>query len=211
MHASFRPTAAAALALLGCAACVEIAAPTLGGDYRAVLDTPFSTEGAALVELHGDAIRAVSAPDRVLAAAATSDTSVRVLVMNNPRSFNGAPISFIVTVDAGQRAPSAGVHSVASPVNGLRDFPGAYGMNFTRASAAPSAQRAPGDAAAQEEPPYTFAELAAPFLGGAPLAPEVQAELDDAGNVNGVYDIGDLRAYLFAEPEAIPAPSSWTR
>ena len=210
MHASFRTTAAAALALLGCAGCVEIAAPTIGGDYRGVLDTPFSTEGAALFELHGPGIRALSAPGRVLIAHATSDTSVRVMVMNDPRSLRGGPVSFVVTVDPGQVPPSATIEAVASPLNEARDFLGAFGMRFTRSTGpAPGGGSPPPPPG--EEAPYTFAELAAQFFGGEPLPAQARGDLDLAGNGNGAYDLGDLRAYLLREPQEIPNTSSWTR
>ena len=210
MPASFRTTAAAVLALLGCAACVEIATPTIGGDYRGVLDTPFSTEGAALFELHGPGIRGLSAPGRVLIAQATSDTSVRVMVMNDPRSLRGGPVSFVVTVDEGQVPPTGTIEAVASPTNEARDFLGAFGMRFTRSTGAIPDPGTPPPPPG-EEAPYTFAELAAPFFGGEPLPAEARGDLDLAGNVNGVYDLGDLRAYLLREPQEIPATTAWTR
>jgi hypothetical protein len=49
--------------------------------------------------------------------------------------------------------------------------------------------------------------LAQPFLGGTsvpPLAPADTAELDHLGNFNGRYDIGDVRLFLYNNPQLIP-------
>ena len=52
------------------------------------------------------------------------------------------------------------------------------------------------------EPTFTIPTLVAPFLGDgtAPTALEARF-LDRAGNGNGRYDVGDLRAWLLANPE----------
>ena len=53
----------------------------------------------------------------------------------------------------------------------------------------------------------SLARLAQPFMGGTSQAPLTQAELaelDLLGNRNGKYDIGDVRLYLYAQPQLIP-------
>ncbi|MGH7754401.1 MAG: Ig domain-containing protein, partial [Gemmatimonadales bacterium] len=48
-------------------------------------------------------------------------------------------------------------------------------------------------------PTLTVTDATEHFLGAAPLPLEVQRFLDFAGNRNGRYDVGDLRAYLRAQ------------
>jgi len=65
-------------------------------------------------------------------------------------------------------------------------------------------------------PAIALARLLAPLLrdGAPPLADAERAYLDRAGNANGAYDVGDLRAYLLANPaaalSAITAPRAPT-
>jgi hypothetical protein len=52
----------------------------------------------------------------------------------------------------------------------------------------------------------SLAALAAPFLGAgvdAGPTPEQRVFLDGVGNQNGLYDLGDLRAFLRAYPTAL--------
>lgn len=60
--------------------------------------------------------------------------------------------------------------------------------------------------AALEISQLSLARLARPFIGGtaAPLTAQDQQELDQMGNRNGVYDIGDVRLVLNAHPGLIP-------
>ncbi len=62
-------------------------------------------------------------------------------------------------------------------------------------------------AAALQISELSLARLARPFIGGtaAPLTPQDVAELDQTGNRNGVYDIGDVRLLMLAHPQLIPA------
>lgn len=53
----------------------------------------------------------------------------------------------------------------------------------------------------------SMARLSQPFMGGTsqePLTEEEMAELDILGNRNGRYDIGDVRLYLYQQPQLIP-------
>lgn len=209
MHRSLPRAACAALLLLG--GCNESTAPIPGGEYRGVLESPFSAEGAALIELTHVDLRSVSAPGRILVARGVSERTVRVLILDPPRNQHGGPITFVVRMAEGAAPPAAEVLAVAAPDNRARDFTGGYAVRFTRrsADAALPAELGPG---AGEPGPVPLARLVAPlFPGGRPLHPEEQARVDVLGNGNGVFDLGDVRGYLFWYPSQIPVPAPWTR
>lgn len=207
--------AALALPLLG--ACVEVTEPRLGGDYLGSVQSPNSAEGVALLNLTRAGVQSLSAPGRVLVGRAIGADSVRVLVINDPSKFIGGPISFIARMAEGQRPPGGEVLQAAGPANRHRLTVSDYRVHFTRAQvpqAGLSALRAPagGPALAVDENAISFQRAAGVFLGDAQqaLTAEERQWLDQAGNGNGGYDVGDLRAFLFRHPARVPTTSSWT-
>lgn len=52
----------------------------------------------------------------------------------------------------------------------------------------------------------SLARMARPLIGGsaAPLTQQELLELDQMGNRDGSYDVGDIRHVLYAHPELIP-------
>ncbi|HEX6040046.1 hypothetical protein, partial [Longimicrobium sp.] len=77
-----------------------------------------------------------------------------------------------------------------------------------------SASFAPGDgpAWAVDEAAITFERAVGIFFGNAQqaLTLEERQYMDQQANGDGVYDLGDLRAFLGRNPAKIPASSSWT-
>lgn len=65
---------------------------------------------------------------------------------------------------------------------------------------------AAGTTAAVQVSELSVGRMAQPFVGGtaAPLSAEDRRELDQMGNRDGAYDIGDVRHILYAHPELIP-------
>ena len=203
-----RTAAALALALL--AACAEGTTPELGGEYLGQLDSPFSIEGAAVIELHGPDLRAVTSPGRILAARGMTEETLRIVVINPPTNQAGGPIAFRVRMAEGAVPPTATVIAVAGARNERRDFVGGYAVRFTRlpedAAGAPPVPRT------GVMGPITFDRLVAPFFpGGLPLHPEEARVADVTGNSNQVYDLGDARGYLRQYPGTIPPEFSWFR
>lgn len=214
-----RRPARMALALLLAAGCAGSTQPEIGGEYLAVLDSPFNAEGAALLELTSPDLRAVSAPGRVLVARGTTERTLRILVINRPNSQAGGPVSFRVRMADGAPPPEVAVLAVSGPLNDARDFVGGYAVYFSRLDpSASSASLAAGGAGLEREPepqltpPIPFARLVAPlFPGGLPLTiPEIQIA-DRVGNSNNAYDLGDVRGYLGIYTAAIPPERPWTR
>jgi hypothetical protein len=211
MHIT-RPIARAArlLPALLLAACHAGTEPELGGEYLASLDSPFSVEGAALIELTSADLRSISAPGRVLLVRGVTERTVRVLVMNPPRTFSGGPINLVVRVTDGAMPPVAEVLAVSGANDLPRDFTGGYAVRFTRhepTGAPPVFTPPPGPGGR-----VPLVRLVAPFFpGGNPLDPEEQLHVDLYGNSNGAFDFGDLRAYLFYHPGEIPPPLVWSR
>jgi hypothetical protein len=211
MHITRRiPRAARLLPVLLLAACHGGTEPDLGGEYLGSLDSPFSTEGAALIELTSEDLRAISAPGRVLMVKGVTERTVRILVMNPPRTFVGGPINFVVRMTDGAVPPVAEVLAVSSSDNLPRDFTGGYAVRFTRHAppgATPVVPPATGPAAR-----VPLVRLVAPFFpGGRPLDPEEGVHVDLYGNRNGIFDFGDVRGYLFYHPDEIPPPLIWSR
>ncbi|HLM69563.1 MAG TPA: hypothetical protein VK358_18620, partial [Longimicrobium sp.] len=154
----------------------------------------------------------ISAPGRILVARGVTERTVRVLILNPPRNQSGGPISFVVRMAGGAGPPRAEVLAVAGPQNQDRAFPGTFGVRFNR--------REDDGYALPPIPPSTglpaavgpLARLVAPFFpGGAALYPEEIRHVDIRGNGNQVYDIGDVRGYLWFHPQLIPTSSEWTR
>lgn len=206
-----RPRAVLAALLLAAAGCHEVTEPVLGGEYLGSLDSPFSVEGVALIEVTHADLRSVSAPGRILVARGVTERTVRLLIMNPPRVQTGGPITFVVRMADGAAPPHAEVLAAAGADNRPRDFTGGYGVRFTRLEGEPFTPPAtpvqPGPAAQ-----VPFARLVAPFFpGGRPLELEDQQHVDRRGNGNAVFDLGDVRGYLFWHPSEIPAPAVWTR
>jgi hypothetical protein len=204
------PRAARLLPALLLAACHAGTEPELGGEYLASLDSPFSTEGAALVELTSEDLRAISAPGRILMVRGVTERTVRVLVMNPPRTFVGGPINFVVRMADGAVPPRADVLTVSAPDNLPRDFTGGYAVRFTRYDAASGTPAVPPQAGPGGRVPLV--RLVAPFFpGGRALDPEEALHVDQYGNGNGIFDFGDVRGYLNYFPGDIPPPLVWSR
>lgn len=200
--------------LLAGAGCVEVTEPRLGGEYLGQLDSPFSIEGAAIIELTSADIREIRAPGRIMVARGTSERTVRVLLINPPGNQNGGPIAFRVRMASGAVPPRATVIAASSPINMPRVV-GGYFVRFNQAQPEPSgsAALAPGTQANPPQAPVSFARAVAPFFpGGLPLTPPEVMRLDGAaGNGNRVYDLGDLRGYLAQFPREIPPETVWSR
>lgn len=216
--ARFRPGgAAAALALpLLAAACIDATEPTLGGDYLGSVQSNNSVEGAALLDVTRAGVQRLSAPGRVLVAHALGADSVRVLIINDATRTFGGPVSFVATMASGERPPTGRVVQAAAPNNRVRVSIGDYRLHFTRAQAAPtprSAVLAPagGPSRAVNEAEITFERAAGVFFGDAQqeLTAEERQHMDQQGNGDARYDIGDLRAFLGRNPSRIPDSSSW--
>jgi hypothetical protein len=208
----FLRAARPALLLAAVAACEAGTEPALGGEYVASLDSPFSVEGGALIEITHPDVRSISAPGRILVARGVTERTVRVLVLNPPRNTSGGPVSFIVRMAGDAGPPRAEVLQGAGPQNQDRAFPGTYSVRFNRhvddGYALPPI--APGTGLPPQVGP--LARLVAPFFpGGAALYPEEILHVDIRGNGNQIYDIGDVRGYLFFHPQLIPTSSEWTR
>ncbi|HEU0300023.1 MAG TPA: hypothetical protein VFR37_11225 [Longimicrobium sp.] len=201
---------AAALALLALAACAGGTEPEPGGEYLGELDSPFSIEGAAVIELHSPDLRSVTSPGRILAARGMTEETLRILVINPPQNQTGGPISFRVRMAEGAVPPTATVIAVSGARNERRDFVGGYAVRFTRlpqgAAGAPPVPRTGAVG------PITFDRLTAPFFpGGLPLHPEEARVADATGNSNQIYDLGDARGYLRQYPGTVPPEFSWSR
>ncbi|HEX6370757.1 MAG TPA: hypothetical protein VF006_17705 [Longimicrobium sp.] len=203
--------------LLAAAACVDVTEPQLGGEYVGSLDSPFSVEGAAIVEITSADLREIRSPGRIMVARGTSERTVRILLMNPPRNLNGGPITFRVRMAGGAVPPTAVVIAASGPTNNPRDFVGGYAVRWSQtapaASASASAGPDPLDQVAPPVAPVSFLRAVAPFFpGGLPLAPPEVTRLDGAaGNMNRVYDLGDLRGYLAQFPGEIPPETVWSR
>jgi hypothetical protein len=187
--------------------------PSIGGEYLGELDSPFSAEGAALIELTSPDVREISAPGRILVARGATERTTRILVVNPPNLLTGGPITFRVRMAEGAVPPVARVLQVSGPVNQVRDFVNGYQVNFRRVESGGGATYTPPRQTNPPSPPFPFARAVAPFFpDGAPLTPpEVTLVDGGAGNGNRVYDLGDLRGYLAQYPAEIPPQTSWTR
>ena len=206
----FSSRTVAALALFALAACADGIEPELGGEYLGQLDSPFSVEGAAVIELTSPDLRSVSSPGRILVARGMTERTLRILVINPPQNPTGGPISFRVRMAEGAVPPEATVIAASGGRNELRDFVGGYAVRFTRLPA----DSPGGPAVPRNGPmgPITFDRLVAPFFpGGLLLFPEESRVADATGNSNQIYDLGDARGYLRFYPGTIPPESSWFR
>lgn len=200
-----------ALLLAATAACEAGTEPVMGGEYVGSLDSPFSVEGAALLEITHPDIRSISAPGRILVVRGVTERTMRVLILNPPRNQSGGPIAFVVRMAGDAGPPRAEVLAVAGPLNQDRAFPGAFAVRFTRRVSddyvLPPIAPSVGTPAQ-----VSWVRVVAPFFpGGAALQPEEQLLVDLRGNRNTVYDIGDVRGYLWHHPQLIPTSSEWTR
>ncbi|HST60136.1 MAG TPA: hypothetical protein VLK84_15630, partial [Longimicrobium sp.] len=185
-----RPRAVlAALLLLLSAACHQPAEPVLGGEYLGSLDSPFSVEGVALIEITHADLRSISAPGRILVARGVTERTVRLLIINSPQNQIGGPITFVVRMAEGAGPPQGEVLAAAGPDNRPRDFTGGYAVRFTRRD--PDAfTPQPGPVRSGPPAQVPFIRLVAPFFpGGRPLEPEEQVHVDRRGNGNEVFDL----------------------
>jgi hypothetical protein len=198
---------------LALAACRGGTGPELGGAYVGQLDSPFSVEGAAVIDLTHPDLRSVSAPGRILVARGVSERTLRIVVINPPNQINGGPVSFVVRMADGAVPPRAEVVAVSGADNRARDFVGAYEVRFTRLE---QTELPPGYSPPAQPntppPPISFTRLMEPFFpGGRPLFAEERIFADNAGNANQMFDLGDVRGFLRFYPSATPPPVPWTR
>jgi hypothetical protein len=217
MHPSFVRAVLPAL-LLFAASCSDATVPQVdvGGEYVGELDTPYLMEGAALIDLIHPDIREVSSPGRIMVARGLSERTLRVMIINNPHiAAIGGPIVFHVRVPSGVEPPRASVVAVASPENDARSFAGGYQVRWRRVTPSPSFAVAPGAPPRHQfdDPaPIPFARLIAPLWpGGTPLTQPEIIIADGRGNANAIFDLGDVRGYLFQYPDQIPPPTVWSR
>jgi hypothetical protein len=98
-----------------------------GGEYRAVLQSPNGVEGAAAFELTGPGVQAVTASVGRLFTESTG-TITRIVVVQEP----AGPISFKVTMAAGQGPPSARVVEVVDGNDLPRTSLSGYNVVFGR-------------------------------------------------------------------------------
>lgn len=210
-----RMARAALLPILLLAACTPDRGtqPSIGGDYLGELDSPFSSEGAAVIELTSADLREVSAPGRILVARGVTERTTRIIVINPPHLLTGGPITFRVRMAEGALPPIPTVVQVSGPINQVRDFVGSYQVHFRRVEQGAGPGYVPPRPSNPPPPPISFARASAPFFpGGTPLtAPEVTAVDGAAGNGNRAYDLGDFRGYLGHYPAEIPTQTAWTR
>lgn len=187
--------------------------PTIGGEYLGQLDSPFSSEGAAVIELTSADVREIRAPGRILVARGVTERTTRFIVINPPHLLAGGPITFRVRMAEGAVPPIATVLQVSGPINQPRDFVNGYQVIFSRVDPEASSGYAPPRVTNPPSPPVSFARAVAPFFpGGTPLTPPEVTVVDGAaGNGNRVYDLGDLRGYLAQYPAQIPPPAAWSR
>lgn len=123
----FRPISVALAALVILAACRDVNEPPPGGAYVATLVSPNRAEGAAVIELEGAGIEALSERGGELFSETTGRT-VRVVIV---REAPGA-IEFGVTMASGSRPPTARVIEVADGEDQLRDALDRYSLRFGR-------------------------------------------------------------------------------
>jgi hypothetical protein len=98
-----------------------------GGEYRAVLQSPNGVEGAAAFELTGPGIQGVTASVGRLFSQSIG-TTTRIVVVQEP----AGPISFKVTMAAGQGPPSARVVEVVDGNDLPRTSLSGYNVVFGR-------------------------------------------------------------------------------
>lgn len=128
-----------------------------------------------------------------------------------PRNQNGGPVAFVVRMASGARPPTGVVMAVAAPGNRPREFVRSYTLSFTRLepdTGPPLVVPAPP----APPPPVSWARLVAPFFPGVlPLEPEEEIRVDRAGNGNQVFDLGDVRGFMYAHPDVTPPATVWSR
>jgi ABC-type glycerol-3-phosphate transport system substrate-binding protein len=98
-----------------------------GGEYRAVLQSPNGVEGAAAFELTGPGIQTVTQSVGRLFTQ-SNGTTTRIVVVQEP----AGPISFKVTMAAGQGPPSARVVEVVDGNDLPRTSLSGYNVVFGR-------------------------------------------------------------------------------
>jgi len=104
--------------------------PQTGGSYAAVLQSPSSDEGAALLELAGTGIEEVTASGMFLASTPIEGGRRVVIVRSTP-----GRLEFRVRMAQGASAPTARVVEVAGGDDQLRSSLTGYSVAFTRVEA----------------------------------------------------------------------------
>jgi ABC-type glycerol-3-phosphate transport system substrate-binding protein len=98
-----------------------------GGEYRAVLQSPNGVEGAVAIELTGPGIQSVTASAGQLFQQSAGGTT-RIVLVSNP----AGPLSFRITMAAGQAPPAARVVEVVDPNDLPRASLAGYSVTFGR-------------------------------------------------------------------------------
>ncbi|MBW3572292.1 MAG: hypothetical protein KY467_14415 [Gemmatimonadetes bacterium] len=99
----------------------------VGGEYRAVLQSPNGPEGAAAIELTGPGIQSVTAATGRLFTR-TAGTTTHVVLVHDP----AAAIEFRVTMAPGEGPPAARVVEVADGRDQPRASLDGYRVTFGR-------------------------------------------------------------------------------
>jgi hypothetical protein len=122
------------LTALFLASCTETTQPSLGGVYRATLQSQsMGGEGGAIIQLVGPGIQAVTAPPGLVLATHTAGDTTRVLVLAEPSRTAALPgISFHLTMADGTGVPRASVLQVVDASSRLRPFAESYDVHFSR-------------------------------------------------------------------------------
>jgi hypothetical protein len=101
--------------------------PEDGGEYRAVLESPFGAEGAAAIELTGAGILSITTTTgRIFTQSA--GTTAHVVLVQEP----AGSIEFRVTTAEGQAPPAARVVEVADGNDQPRASLAGYRVTFSR-------------------------------------------------------------------------------
>lgn len=215
MPRSLRGRAAAVLLALSAASCRTPTAPAPGGEYLGSVDSPYSVEGAGVFDMATAGVEQISSPRRIMVVRAISADTVRVLMINDPTRLIGAPLSFRVRMAAGTPPPGGRMLLAVNGGNDPRYAVDDYVLRFNRVAepgASPSVAARPGGPAAQiTDDMLSLDRMLDMFFPNPPqpLTAAEQASLDGAGNVNRVFDLGDVRFFLFRNRGQIPGETVW--
>ena len=116
------------LAALSLAACADEGPVSGPGTLTATLVSPNGPEGAALVELVGENIGAITALGDTEVFSESDGGSTQVVLVNQ----SGGALSFWVAVADTTAPPSAVVHQVSGPDDQLRATLDGYALEFGR-------------------------------------------------------------------------------
>lgn len=121
-----RPLIVVAIALL--AACADEGPVSGPGTMTATLRSPNGSEGAAVIQLVGDGVGAITAVGATEVYGNPSDGTTRVVLVNRA----GGTLSFQVAVADTTQPPSWVIQEVAGPDDELRASLTGYGLEIVR-------------------------------------------------------------------------------